>query len=93
MKNIVISLVLVLSPMEVHSNDREKVLNLTCQDFSWSDVVTLVEPYLDDTLNTALVMQGQSSGYNTSVAASMAMDSSLPEVIKRILSFLIKANC
>jgi len=93
MKSIVITLALVLSTMEAHANDKEKILNLTCQDFSWSDVEILVEPYLDGTLNTALVMQGQSSGYKTSAAASMAMDSSLPDVIQRILSFLVKANC
>lgn len=93
MKNILIYLALILSATEALSNDREKVLSLTCQDFSWSDVEVLVEPYLDDTLNTALVMQGQSSGYKTSEAASMAMNSSLPDVIQRILSFLVKANC
>lgn len=93
MKSIALSLLLILSVTEAHSNDKEKVLNLTCKDFSWSDVEVLVEPYLDDTLNTALVMQGQSSGYKTSVAASMAMASSMPDVIQRILNFLVKANC
>ena len=97
MKSIALSLLLILSVTEAHSNDKEKekekVLNLTCKDFSWSDVEILVEPYLDDTLNTALVMQGQSSGYKTSAAASMAMASSMPDAIQGILNFLDKANC
>ncbi len=93
MKNIVISLVLALSVIDAHSNEQKNALDLTCLDFSWSDVEILVEPYLNDTLNTALVMQGQSSDYKTSEAASMAMNSSLPDVIQRILNFLIKADC
>lgn len=68
-------------------------LNMTCQDYSWSDVEILVQPHLDDTLYTALVMQGQSSNYKTSEAALQAMDKALPEVIKRILDALIKADC
>ncbi len=66
---------------------------MTCQDYSWSDVEALVQPYLDEVLYTALVMQGQSSNYKVSMAAIQAMDESLPDVIKRILQSLIDADC
>jgi len=77
----------------VQGHENKRVLNLSCQNFTWSDVQTLVEPYLDDTLYVALVMQGQSSEYKASEAASMAMDEKLPEVIKMILKSIIKENC
>lgn len=93
MKNIVISIMLILTAKQAYANEYEKVLNLTCQDYSWSGVEALVEPYLDDSLYTALAMQGQSSGYRTSIAAAQAMDNSLPDVIKKILNSLIEANC
>ena len=76
-----------------HSVDLYKPLAMTCQDYSWSDVEALVQPYLDDTLYTALVMQGQSANYKTSEAATQAMDESLPDVVKRILRAIIKADC
>ena len=93
MKNIVLSIILILAAKQGYANGHEKGLNLTCEDYSWSDVEALVEPYMDDSLYTALVMQGQSSGYKTSIAAAHAMDNSLPDVIKRILNSLIKSDC
>ena len=76
-----------------HSAEPTQPLFMTCQDYSWSDVETLVQPYLDDALYTSLVMQGQSANYKTSEAASQAMDDSLPDVVNRILQALIEANC
>ena len=76
-----------------HSEDDNPNLDISCQDFSWSDVEELVHPYLDETLYTALVMQGLNSGYHTSAAASQAMDESLPKPVKRILESLIEAGC
>jgi hypothetical protein len=75
------------------ANSQNKKLNLTCQDYSWSDVQVLVSPYLDDDLYTALVMQGLSSNYKTAIAAQQAMDKSLPEIIKKTLQSLIDADC
>ncbi|NVJ61965.1 MAG: hypothetical protein HWE27_16355 [Gammaproteobacteria bacterium] len=66
---------------------------IVCQDYSWDDILEMVQPYLDDTLYVALVMQGQSSNYNVSAAASQAMDESLPKKIKRTLQAIIKENC
>jgi len=77
----------------VNGTDNNPNLKMTCQDYSWDDVETLVQPYLDDNLFSTLVMQGQSSNYRTSAAAIQAMDKSLPDVIKRILQALIKADC
>lgn len=93
MKRFILTLALVLLAMESHSDDSDKVLNLSCNDFSWTDVESLVEPYLDDTLKIALVMQGQSSEYKTSAAAYQAMNNDLPDVIKKILESLIEKNC
>lgn len=84
-------LIIFCSPSFASENNRS--LNLTCQDYSWSDVELLVAPYLDDALFAALVMQGQSSDYKTSLAASQAMDKSLPHVIQRILRSIIEADC
>ena len=68
-------------------------LNLSCDDFSWSDIEQLVQPYLSDELYTALVMQGQSSEYRSSAAASQAFDNNLPASVKRILRALIDKDC
>jgi len=70
-------------------------LGLTSSDYNWSDVESLVEPYLDGALFTALVMQGQSSEYRTATAAAMVLqyDILLPEVIETTLNALVKADC
>ena len=93
MKNISTTLILIFISLSSYAAETNTRLNMTCQDYSWSDIETLVQPYLDDTLFTALVMQGQSSNYKASEAARQAMDDSLPNVVKHILRAIIKANC
>ena len=93
MKSIFIVLFFALVSTLAHSEDGNHKLEISCQNYTWSDVEELVQPYLDDTLYVALVMQGQSSEYNVSVAAKEAMDKSLPKNIKRILNAIIKAGC
>ena len=93
MKRVVVGFFLLIFSFPSYGIEKNKSLNMVCKDYSWSDVETLVMPYLDDELYTALVMQGQSSNYESSAAASQAMDDSLPDVIKRILQALIVANC
>jgi len=93
MKYISTILFFILFSTTSYSSEKNNHLKLTCQDYSWTDVETLVQPYLDDVLFTALVMQGQSSNYKVSEAAIQAMDKSLPDAIKRILQALIDANC
>jgi len=93
MKTIIAILVFTLFTTTSYSGENTGSLNMSCQDFSSSDVEILVQPYLDEMLHTALIMQAQSSNYSTSAAASQAMDKSLPDVVKRILQSIIKANC
>ena len=71
----------------------DKTLALVCEDFEWDDVLKLAQPYLSDFLYTALVMQGESSEYRLSAAASQAMDDSLPEPVRKILQAMIDADC
>ena len=93
MKRYFILVLFILFCRISSADESNQKLNLTCQDYSWSDVELLVSPYLDDTLFTALVMQGQSANYKTSLAAIQAMDKSLPDLIRRILQSLIDADC
>lgn len=93
MRGIIVVFAMLLGSGTVQANDNTQSLNITCKNYSWSDVETLVEPYLDDVLYTALVMQGQSADYNVSAAASQAMGEALPESVKRILRALINADC
>jgi len=93
MKNIIITIVLSSFINSVIAAENNKHLQVTCQDYTWSDIEILVQPYLDDELFTALVMQGQSSNYNLSEAASQAMNKSLPDSIKTLLQKLIDAGC
>ncbi len=91
-KNLTITFLIILLGYSFSGQYRGN-LNLTCQDYSWGDVESLASPYLNETLLTALVVQGQSSNYKTSEAAIQAMDDSLPDAIKRILQSLISADC
>ncbi|MFK5915819.1 MAG: hypothetical protein QM484_15745 [Woeseiaceae bacterium] len=93
MKNIAAILIFMMFSVSSYAAENKRSLNMMCEDYSWTDVETLVQPYLDDALFTALVMQGQSSNYEIAAAAIQAMDKSLPEVVKRILQSLIKADC
>ena len=93
MKNILFILCLILGSDLSYGAEVKTPLNLSCQDFSWSDVEILVQPYIEDSLYTALVMQGQSSNYKVSEAARQAMNASLPPAITSILRSLIKADC
>jgi hypothetical protein len=93
MRKIFVALLLVIVSAQAHSKDNNRNLDISCKDFNWGDVEELVQPYLNETLYVALVMQGQNSEYRTSAAAKQAMDKSLPEVVKRILESLIEAGC
>ena len=93
MKNIIAIFITLLFSITASGSENNRILNMTCQDYNWSDVEILVQPYLDDVLFTALVMRGQSSNYKVSEAARQAMDKSLPVPVKRILKALIDADC
>jgi len=64
-----------------------------CQKYDWDKIVYLVEPYMDENMHTALIMQGQSSDYNTAQAAYQALGSVDNKEIEAILEQVIKANC
>ena len=93
MKNIIVILAFTLFATTSYSAEKNRSLSMSCQDFSWGDVESLVQPHLDDMLYTALVMQAESSNYSSSAAAIQAMDKSLPDIVKRILQSIIKAGC
>ncbi|MDH5433534.1 MAG: hypothetical protein OEY19_06280 [Gammaproteobacteria bacterium] len=90
MKVLFLSL-LLLNQTSADNSYTKKTIN--CEDYSWSDITSLVEPYLDDVLYTALVMQGESSNYNVSEAARQAYDESLPDDVKHELLTIINADC
>jgi len=90
---IVMFFLLVITAVSGCEPSTSPSAKISCQDYRWSDVEALVEPHMDDMLFTALVMQGQSADYRTSVAAEQAMDKSLPEEVRKILQALIEANC
>jgi len=93
LRKLLVIVALVAASDLAHSDDNNRDLGLVCSDFSWGDVEALVEPYLSDELYVALVMQGQSSEYRISSAASQAMDDSLPEAVRGILKSLIASGC
>lgn len=93
MKNVATIFVFMMFSVTAYGAESNPSLNMTCQDYSWSDIEALVQPYLDDDLFTALVMQGQSANYETSAAAAQAMDESMPDVVKHSLQSIIKAGC
>ena len=64
-----------------------------CKAIAWSDVQTLVQPYLSDDINAALVMQGQNANYKVSLAAEQIIGEPLPDVIITILESIIAADC
>ena len=90
MREVIVILFLTLTASVCYGSDKTQYLNMTCQDYSWSDVEVLVQPYLDDALYTSLVMQGQSADYKTSAAASQAIAEALAEVRRELIRRLIE---
>lgn len=78
---------------EEKQKETDKSVLIQCKHIAWQDVQLLVQPYLSDTLNTALVMQGQSSNYKVSIAAEQLINEPLPDIIKTILRAIIQADC
>jgi len=64
-----------------------------CDKYDWGSVTSMVSPYMDNYLHTALIMQGQSSDYNSSEAARQAFSNDMPERVKAILKSIIEADC
>ena len=77
----------------LEEKETDKLVLIQCKNIAWQDVQLLVQPYLSDTLNAALAMQGQSSNYKVSIAAKEVIDEPLPDIIKTILRAIIQADC
>jgi hypothetical protein len=58
-----------------------------CSNHDWQSVQDLVFPYLDDEMQTAMVMQAQSSEYQISAAADFALtfEESYPDSVVELL--------
>jgi outer membrane biogenesis lipoprotein LolB len=69
--------------------------HFSCKEYTWSDIQTLVEPYISGELYTSLVMQGQSSDYKVSAAAdhAIALSESYPDSVLILLRKIQKADC
>ena len=67
---------------------------VNCTGYDWSTVERMVEPYIDETLYTSLVMQAQSSEYNVAAAAdhALGMSDAYPDSVIVLLEN-IKNNC
>lgn len=67
----------------------------SCKDYDWTVVEEMVSPYLDDFEMTALIMQGQSSEYNTAAAAdhALAFQESYPDSVVGILKHIQDEDC
>jgi len=92
MINVIISILfLILSDTTFSA---EKLNADLCSQYDWGKVEALVEPYMDETLMTALIQQGISAEYKTSVAAYQALGSAhFPANVEAILLSLDKLNC
>ena len=77
-KWVIIVLAIFVSS-QVNASEKENSVNKVCQLYGWSEVEDLVQPYMDVVLHTALIMQGQSSEYRASEAASQAIYDDMPE--------------
>lgn len=92
-RNLFLVLIVILVLSLVYFAESNRQLEISCEDVTWSDVVLLVQPHIDEMLHTNLVMQGQSSEYHPSEAARQVMSQSLPEDVQRTLRAIIKAGC
>lgn len=77
----------------LEEKEADKAVLIQCKHIAWQDVQLLVQPYLSDTVNVALTMQGQSTNYKVSLAAKLVIDEDLPNIVKTILRAIIKADC
>lgn len=91
--SLFVIIILFLSLLSSVTSASNSVRDNFCKQYDWAKVRQLVEPYLDEVSSTALVMQGLSSEYNTSVAASQAIHSQMPDEIYNTLNSIIQYNC
>ena len=71
MKYVAFALILTALSVNSYAFDPKQArqshkIVVKCKDIAWSDIQTLVQPYLSDDINAALVMQGQNANYKVS---------------------------
>jgi len=98
MKYVAFALILTALSVNSYAFDPKQArqshkIVVKCKDIAWSDIQTLVQPYLSDDINAALVMQGQNANYKVSLAAEQVIGEPLPDVIITILESIIAADC
>ncbi|AEF02640.1 hypothetical protein C7Y69_13090 [Alteromonas sp. KS69] len=98
MKYVAFALILTALSVNSYAFDPKQArqshkIVVKCKDIAWSDIQTLVQPYLSDDINAALVMQGQNANYKVSLAAEQIIGEPLPDVIITILESIIAADC
>lgn len=98
MKYVAFALILTALSVNSYAFDPKQArqshkIVVKCKDIAWSDIQTLVQPYLSDDINAALVMQGQNANYKVSLAAEQIIGEPLPDVIITILESIISADC
>lgn len=98
MKYVAFALILTALSVNSYAFDPKQArqshkIVVECKDIAWADIQTLVQPYLSDDLNAALVMQGQNANYKVSLAAEQVIGEPLPDVIITILESIIAADC
>ena len=63
-----------------------------CLDYDWHSIHDMVFPYLEDDIQVAMIMQGQSSNYKISMAAdfALAFEDSYPDSLAVLLKKIEK---
>lgn len=96
-RNIIVVLPALLGGcINAYSNDdNRRGISLPCDQIHWSDIEQLVQPYISDLEYTALVMQGQSSEYDLTVAAAQALayTAEIPQVVRLVLLEIVESDC
>ncbi|MDZ7755974.1 hypothetical protein [Rhodohalobacter sp.] len=65
-----------------------------CSEYEWQSVQDLVFPYLEDEMQTAMVMQAQSSEYQPAAAADFALtfEEAYPDSVTALLQKIEKCQ-
>lgn len=84
----------LLTALFLFSCSQSEPQKISCADHDWQSVEKMVFPYLEADMQTAMIMQGQSSEYKTHMAADFALtfEESYPDSVVQILRKLEACN-
>lgn len=84
----------LITALFIFSCSHSESLKISCADHDWQSVEKMVFPYLEEDMQTAMIMQGQSSEYKTHMAADFALtfEESYPDSVVQILRKLEACN-